>query len=463
MIAKEQVVLKNVPEPCIPLPKTMPSLSDGEYKLRLNKVLQAMEGRGYEALILYADREHFSNFHYLIGFEPRFEEGILILRADGTLSLLLGNECLPMHKYSRLPVKAILYQVLSLPNQPIDKLKDLKDILREEGISKGTKTGIVGWKLMYPRYGTPQTFDVPAYLVDAVYEAAGKENVSNATDLFIEPDYGVRILHTAEELALFEYGAAYASESVRRMVAGLRTGMTEMELSQLMCSGGLEVNCHTLIATGERKAMGMVSPTDVVIRLGDEFNCSQGHRGGLSCRTGYVAYSEEDLPGKAKDYMEKLAAPYYMTVANWYEHMRIGATGGEIYEMVQSIFPKETYGWVLNPGHYGATEEWGSSPIYAGSEITIKSGMCFQMDIIPSMEGYAGANCEDALIIADEDLRRELQESYPEVYQRMEQRRAVMVDTLGIRLPREVLPLSNTAGIYRPFLLNKDKAFVIEQ
>ena len=39
MIAKEQVVLKNVPEPCIPLPKTMPSLSDGEYKLRLNKVL----------------------------------------------------------------------------------------------------------------------------------------------------------------------------------------------------------------------------------------------------------------------------------------------------------------------------------------------------------------------------------------------------------------------------------------
>ena len=67
------------------------------------------------------------------------------------------------------------------------------------------------------------------------------------------------------------------------------------------------------------------------------------------------------------------------------------------------------------------------------------------------------------MIIADEDLRRELQESYPEVYQRMEQRRAVMVDTLGIRLPREVLPLSNTAGIYRPFLLNKDKAFVIEQ
>ena len=177
---------------------------------------------------------------------------------------------------------------------------------------------------------------MPGYLVDAVYEAAGKENVSNATDLFIEPDYGVRILHTAEELALFEYGAAYASESVRRMVAGLRTGMTEMELSQLMCSGGLEVNCHTLIATGERKAMGMVSPTDVVIRLGDEFNCSQGHRGGLSCRTGYVAYSEEDLPGKAKDYMEKLAAPYYMTVANWYENMRIGATGGEIYEMVQS-------------------------------------------------------------------------------------------------------------------------------
>lgn len=462
MIAKKQVVLRNVAEPCILLPERMPVLSDKEYQQRLRKVLKAMESRGYETLVLYADREHFSNFHFLIGFEPRFEEGILIIRADGTLSLLLGNECFPMHKYSRLPVKGILYQVLSLPNQPIDKLRDLEEILSEEGISRGAKTGIVGWKLMYPRYGTPQTFDVPAYLVDAVYEAAGKENVSNATDLFIEPDYGVRILHTAEEIALFEYGAAYASESIKRMVAGLRTGMTEMELSQLMLSGGLEVNCHTLIGTGERKAMGMVSPTDAVIRLGDAFNCSQGHRGGLSCRTGYVAYSEEDLPKEAKDYIEKLAAPYYMTVANWYEHMKIGVKGGEIYELVESVFPKETYGWVLNPGHYGATEEWCSSPIYPDSKITIKSGMCFQMDIIPSMEGYAGANCEDSLVIADENLRRELRESYPEVYKRMEQRRAVMVKTLGIQLPEEVLPLSNTAGIYRPFLLNKDKAFVIE-
>lgn len=462
MVTGKDLILKNVADPKIPLPGSVPKIPDAVYEMRLKKVLKAMEQRGYECLVLYGDREHFSNFEYLTGFEPRFEEGILILRADGTASLLLGNECFVMCKNSRLKAKGILYQALSLPGQPIDRLRELPEIFAEEGLKEGRKTGIVGWKLMYPRYGHERMFDVPSYIVDAVERTVGKEHMSNATDLFIHPEYGIRTMHTAAEIAALEFGAAYASDAVRRMLENMKPGMTELEISMTMGSGGLEQSCFPMMSSGERTHMGLVSPTDRRLELGDAVSCSQGLRGGLTCRAGYAVYTEADLPEDRRDYVEKLAAPYFATVVNWFEQIRLGACAGDIFRMVQSTFPKETYGWVLNPGHFIATEEWSSSPFYEGSKVTIRSGMCIQMDIIPGIESYAGANCEDGLAVADEALRDELKQTYPQMYERMQQRRELAVGQIGIKLAEEILPLSNTLGLYRPYLLNHSLAFSVK-
>ena len=84
------------------------------------------------------------------------------------------------------------------------------------------------------------------------------------------------------------------------------------------------------------------------------------------------------------------------------------------------------------------------------------------MDIIPSTEShYAAPNCEDGVAIADEKLRLEISKKYPEVYERMQKRREFIVNILNIKLKPEILPLSNITGLYRPFMLNKDKAFVV--
>ena len=42
-------------------------------------VYAAMSKRGLDAVIVYADREHFANMSYLTGFDPRWEEALLIL------------------------------------------------------------------------------------------------------------------------------------------------------------------------------------------------------------------------------------------------------------------------------------------------------------------------------------------------------------------------------------------------
>jgi len=149
---------------------------------------------------------------------------------------------------------------------------------------------------------------------------------------------------------------------------------------------------------------------------------------------------------------------------NWYKKIGIGVSGGSIYDMVESIYPKKQYGWFLNPGHLIATEEWMSSPIYEGSDIKIESGMLLQMDIIPFVDKiYAAPNCEDGIAIADKELRSELQEKYPEVFERIQKRRKFISEVLNINLKPEVLLLSNITGLYRRFMLNKDNAFVVEK
>lgn len=458
-LTPQNVALKAVREPDFTLPRREPAIPDAVYAGRLEKTVAAMRGRGLDVLVLYADREHFANFDWLLGFGPRFEEAILVLNADKSAHVFLGNECYGLHRISRIPVKAELYQAISLPNQPTCAMKDLGGLLAAAGVGPKKKVGIAGWKLMAPVYGTRDMFDAPSFIVDSVRELAGRDMVENATDLFIHPGYGVRTVNGADEIAWFEYGAA-----TQNMLAGLRTGMTELEVTRLMNTGGMPVSCHPLCNTGYKVDIGLVSPTTNEIKLGDPFCCSQGLLGGLTCRAGFVAYGPDDLPDGAKDYVDVVSKPYYATVANWYEKLEIGVSGGAIFDMVQSTYPKEKYHWELNPGHLIGTEEWLSSPIYPGSDLKLKSGMCVQMDIIPyPPKPYAGANCEDGVALADEALRREIEEKHPEAWTRMQARRRHMTEVLGINLRPEVLPLSNLAATYRPYMLNKDLALVIQR
>lgn len=464
MIKVDNIKYIDVKEPFWGLPKEQPRLPDEVYQRRLNRTLEVMKTHNLDFILIYADREHYGNFDYFVGFGPRFEEGILVLDKSGKMYTLLGNECIGMYKSSLLPVEGILCQSLSLPNQPMDQHKELEQIFTEIGIYSSHKVGIVGWKLMYPVFGTRYMFDTPSFIVESIRSIVGFDNIINTTDLFIHPEYGIRVINNSDEIAFFEFGATHASNAVQQMLLNFRTGLNEVEISQFSTAGSLPTACFPKVLAGDRMEFGMVSPTTNEVKLGDRFQISLGLIGGLTNRRGFAAYSEADLPEISKDWIEKIAKPYFATVANWYEKIGIGVTGGEIYYMVESTYPKSEYGWFLNPGHLIATEEWMSSPIEEGSDITIKSGMCIQMDIIPFTEShYAAPNCEDGVAIADEALRLELKERYPDVYQRIENRRNFMINVLNINLKPEVLPLSNLTGLYRPYMLNRDKAFVVEK
>ena len=55
-----------------------------------------------------------------------------------------------------------------------------------------------------------------------------------------------------------------------------------------------------------------------------------------------------------------------------------------------------------------------------------------------------------------------LKDVAPDCYNRCQKRRLFMIDVLGIELPEEVLPLSNTAGIVPPFFLKPNAVLALE-
>lgn len=426
-----------------------------------DKVLRKIEQKKLDALIIYADREHGANFAYLTGFEPRFEEALLILHRSGACYFLLGNENLKMSQYSFMKGKVIHTPHFSLPYQPMETERTLPQLIGEAGIRDGMHIGCAGWKRFTSKLeDNRRLLDIPAFIADAIRSVNRSGLTENANEIFLDAETGVRIYKNANELAYYEFGAGYASSRVMAALDEVEPGKTEMELASYLNTAGQPTTVTTICAAGERFANGVVFPRAREVRLGERFSITLGLRGGLSSRAAYVAGSKEDLPLGERDYVERVAIPYYRALTAWLETMEIGVTGGLVYEKIEEILPKARFHWELNPGHYTDSEEWSSSPFYPSSQVKLKSGMMLQLDIIPRVSGYGGAGAEDGIAIADEALRQELRERYPNTWLRMQGRRDYVTKVLGIDLREEILPMSDMLGYFRPLLLNRGYALV---
>jgi len=208
--------------------------------------------------------------------------------------------------------------------------------------------------------------------------------------------------------------------------------------------------------------MGLPSPSSRRIEEGDRFTTAYGVWGALNCRAGFVVRDQSGLPEPIRDYVEKLVAPYYRAIVEWYRTIGIGVKGGELYDVIHRRLGDPFFGVKLNPGHQIHLDEWVNSPIFAGSSIELRSGMAFQVDVIPATgTDYFTTNIEDGIALADEPLRRELQRKFPEAWGRIEARRRFMKNVLGIDLKPEVLPFSNIPAYLPPFLLSPRRVMTV--
>lgn len=176
--------LRDVDLPLFGTSARAPELGHSIYQARLARLRDRVDRDGFDRLVVYADREHSANLAWLTGFDPRFEEAVLVLGTDDRPAILVGNECRAMAAAAPLPMRPILYQELSLPSQPRDRSRPLAAILADEGIRPGSRVGVVGGKAS----SDPGWLDVPAFLADELRSLVGASGaVGNTTNLDVLP------------------------------------------------------------------------------------------------------------------------------------------------------------------------------------------------------------------------------------------------------------------------------------
>ena len=436
-----------------------PPPSASELEARLGRLRTKMEELKITHAVVYGDREHFANMTYLTGFDPRFEEALLIVGPAATPLILVGNECEAYLGFSSLHAAGRMrherFQSFSLLGQPRDRSRLLREILAGEGIGPDATIGAVGYKYFREEEHPDAThaLDIPSFIGDTLRDLAGRENVLNATGLLMDPSGGLRASCTPFEIAYFEYTNGQAAEAVKRMIFALREGETDHSVVESGRLNGDPLGCHVTFSTGRTVGFGLCGPSGERIRRGQPLAFNVCYWGSNICRAGWIASSAADLPDAAADYVVQFAGPYFEAMSEWFGLMRLGTPGSRFYDLIQTSLPFDRFGIYLNPGHLIHLDEWMSSPFYEGSQIPVASGMAIQVDVIPQSSRYFSTRIEDGIVVADAELRADLKASAPDCYERCQKRRSFMTDVLGIELPEEVLPLSNTCAIVPPFFL----------
>ena len=66
----------------------VPEFDADDYLQRINLLIERLKKINITHAIIYGDREHFSNIDYFTGYDPRFEEALLIIDTEETKQLL---------------------------------------------------------------------------------------------------------------------------------------------------------------------------------------------------------------------------------------------------------------------------------------------------------------------------------------------------------------------------------------
>jgi hypothetical protein len=215
------IALRDVVVPDFGLPLEAPRIPAATYAKRCR---EAYSRAGCDWLVVYADREHLANIAFLSGYDPRFEEALLLLGPQEKRVLIVGNEGESYAPLASLPgLDIVLAQGMSLMGQDRALKPDLGAVLREAGIGSGQTIGLVGWKYFEPTEwddASPGLF-VPHYLVAMLGRiAGGSDALKDATRVLMHPTTGLRSTIDVDQIVLHEWGAARASAAVWRIVTG---------------------------------------------------------------------------------------------------------------------------------------------------------------------------------------------------------------------------------------------------
>jgi hypothetical protein len=432
-----------------------PAIPAADYERRVVAFLDALDALDVDRVVVYGDREHPGNLASLCGFDPRFEEALLVLGGEQRW-LLTGSEGGTLNVASGLGVTHLEVPVLGCMGIDRDGGRSLRDALALAGIRPGCRVGLVGWKATPAGMGAA----VPGFVVEAVVHAAGPTGaVHDVSGVLLDAATGQRFTHGADRIAAFAWAATRASAAVERVIRGASPGLPETALMESARFDGTPHTYHPALASGSRLPAVLASPGDRIIERGDAVFVMVGMRGGNCARGGHLAADDRDLPPAAAAYLERVAIPYWRAVVAWYESVQVGRAAGEVRRRVEQACRAGGFEPALGVGHYVDWEDWPNTPFTRDPGGVLRGGMVIDCDIFSAANGPAAmVHCEDSVALADEALRAELAERHPVIWRELHRRQAFVRERLAIDLSDDVLPLSHSAAYLPPFWLSPDLA-----
>jgi hypothetical protein len=437
---------------------SLPTIATEEYERRMAAVVAAVPA---DRVVVYGDREHVGNIAFLCGFDPRFEEALLVLGGPRP-RLIVGTEGMGHSRYAPVDLDRVWVPTLSLMGIDRGAGLTLAEAFAYCGISRGSRVGLVGWKALErtESRGSVPAIAAPAFIVDELRETCGgPDRVVDATSAMMGLPGGLRLQNTADQLAFFEWGASRSSVATFEIIRAARPGMTESEMASAVTYRGVPFSYHPILTSGPEIPNGLRSPSGRVVQLGDAIFATVGMWGGNCGRGGILARGEADCSPDNAESLDAYAIPYWRAVVAWWESVRIGVTGGEIHDRLTELCVTQGFRPALGTGHLMDWEDWPNTPFRHGSTDAICSGMLMAADIFADTNGPQRIfHCEDTLAVADDGLRAELAERHPSMWERVSARQRFMRERLGIQVADELLPFV-VAPAYLPiFWLEPDRA-----
>ena len=437
----------------------IPVFTAEDYLARIDRLFAQTEHR-YTHFVIYGDREHCSNIEYFSGYDPRFEESILVLAENGAHTLIIGVEGSTYAAKIPYSLRLEVFPPLSIPcfsNQmdcsTSDAAVSLESLFQKAGLDKDARVGVLGWKLM----GEAE-FDLPLFVFEALANVVPRAQLTNANAHMIDNEIGMRHTLEVKELILTEIAGTKASRAVFDVFRNLREGMNELEASHWLRIDGDPLNMHPNVNFGKNIFWGLASPNPhSALKNGDLVSVGIGFRRSVCFKIGRFADPDDAMDPSMSFYFDL----YFRSLAAWYESLRIGNTGGQVFQNIErEIGNVAEFGIGINTGHLIHTDEWTNSPFYKDCGMILHSGMAIQSDYSAYRPDLGIAlHEEDGVILMDAETAETYRAMAPKSFARMIRRREFMRETLGINIGDEVYPVSDNAGVMYPCL--KDMRVVL--
>lgn len=436
-----------------------------ELRERLGRLRALMVQRGHDSVLVYGDEKHYENVKYLTGFDPRFESALVVVNHTDEPVVITGVESIAVFRETGRLGSAIPFLPFSIQGMTGDYPADLEGLLRKLGLGSGSRIGLVGERSFSREHfvdPSSQHF-FPHFIWRAACAVAGDPSlVRDCTDVMVDKAHGLRARKSAKEIIVMEQAAVVAARGVAGMLDAIRPGMTELDLMAEGFFAGRAATFafHPTVVSGERATSSLLSPSMKPLQIGEPVSIHYGPTVDGYCgnidRLGLLAAGPEDLPPDTRDIVEVLYRPTFEAYVAMLRTARIGLTGGALFDAV--IEPLRAAGLSpdLNAGHLIGLAEWEDAYTTPESSQRIESGHVMQVDlhVLTLNERYGPGRIQEGMAYADASLRRAIQDLSPATWGRIQDRR-VRLASKGIDVHETLLPLSDLAPLFRPYLLDR--------